>query len=139
MINLIYASSAVKPLTEEDLLELLIKARSNNNKLGVTGMLLYKSGNFLQVLEGEESVVQPLFDKIAEDTRHHQVTLIAKRPVSERHFAGWSMAFSNLNVINPEEVPGYSAFLNEPFTPNHFNSAPSLAHNFLEHFQEVMR
>jgi hypothetical protein len=139
MINLIYASSATKPMTEEDLLQLLIKARNNNHKLNVTGMLLYKSGNFLQVLEGEESIVQPLFDTIQQDPRHHQVTLIAKRPVSERHFAGWSMAFSNLNVINPEEVPGYSEFLNEPFTPNHFNSTPSLAHNFLETFKEGIR
>jgi hypothetical protein len=139
MINLIYASSAFTPMSEEELLDLLINARRKNTEMGVTGMLLYKSGNFLQVLEGEEAVVQSLFEEISNDRRHHDVMIIAKRPVTQRQFDGWSMAFSNLNLVNPAELPGYSKFLSEPFTPNEFNSKPSLAHNFLETFKELMR
>jgi hypothetical protein len=52
LISLVYLSAAVFPFQPEDLLELLGKSQERNHKLGITGMLLFKQGNFLQVLEG---------------------------------------------------------------------------------------
>ena len=75
LINLIYASSATRLMNEEDLLAILKKSHENNGQLNITGMLLYRGGNFLQVLEGEEKVVDERFKVIMGDPRHHQVTL----------------------------------------------------------------
>lgn len=86
LIHLIYASSATRQLQEEDLVAILSKAHTNNARLGVTGMLLYRGGNFLQVLEGEEQVVEELFKVITQDPRHHDVTRVLKRPVSQHQF-----------------------------------------------------
>jgi hypothetical protein len=50
--------------------ELLDNSDNSNNDLGIKGILLFNEGNFLQVLEGEERVVNNLYEKIARDDRH---------------------------------------------------------------------
>ena len=64
MFHLVYFSSATKEFTKPELQKLLDEGRKKNSKLGVTGMLLYKDGNFMQVLEGEEKVVTKLISTI---------------------------------------------------------------------------
>jgi hypothetical protein len=51
MLSLVYASSAKQLFSEEDLTALLQQSRDNNTRLGLSGLLLYKDGNFMQVLE----------------------------------------------------------------------------------------
>lgn len=139
MINLIYASSATEMLTEPALLEILEKAREKNARLGITGMLLYRGGNFLQVLEGEDESVRELYKVIRQDQRHKGVMLIAERPVPERNFAEWKMAFVNLQSVKPEDVPGYSEYLNVNFTGETFSNNPTFAHRLLRIFRDYMR
>lgn len=139
VINLIYASSASEMLNEDELLALLEKAREKNTRLGITGMLLYRGGNFLQVLEGEANIVRDLYNVIKKDPRHKGVISIAERQVEERNFTEWSMAFVNLQKIDPQSVPGYSEFLSEDFSGEHFRANPTLAHRFLRVFKEGMR
>ena len=139
LIQLVYASSANEAFKEDELLTLLEQARQKNLRLGITGMLLYKGGNFLQVLEGEESVVMNLYATIQSDQRHHQIMTVSKRTIAERTFGEWQMAFVNLHTVKAEDVPGYSAFLDEPFTVMNFVSKPSLATRFLKVFKEGMR
>jgi hypothetical protein len=139
LVQLIYASSAVELMDDGQLLALLQQSRQNNSELGLTGILLYKGGNFLQVLEGEEDKVMALYDKIRNDPRHRQVLTIATRPIKERDFGDWTMAYVNLNKVKPEDVPGYSEFLNEPFEVNYLAGKPSLAMRFIQVFKENMR
>jgi hypothetical protein len=49
----------------------LEQSRENNLRLDVTGMLLYKGGNFMQMLEGEKDAVLGLYEakKRTVDTR----------------------------------------------------------------------
>src|SRR3982751_4557346 len=115
LINLIYASSATRLMSEQDLVDILKKSHENNGLLGITGMLLYRGGNFLQVLEGEEKLVDERFKVIMEDPRHHQVTLLLKRPVPKRQFEQWEMGFTNIDKIDTSTLEGYSPYLNEPF------------------------
>jgi hypothetical protein len=73
MINkytIAYNSRASPQMSETDLLELLDNSDNSNNDLGIKGILLFNEGNFLQVLEGEERVVNNLYEKIARDDRH---------------------------------------------------------------------
>jgi hypothetical protein len=138
LINLIYASSATRPMNHQDLLAILTSSQKNNARLDVTGMLLYRGGNFLQVLEGAEAVVDERFKVIMQDNRHHQVTLLLKRPVPKRYFEQWEMGFTNLDTLDTSSLPGYTPYLNEPFNSNRFKDV-SFAYTFLNLFKEQMR
>ena len=71
---LVYISSATWLMSDEELAALLMECRTNNERLQVTGMLLYKEGNFIQVLEGEQETVEQLYIKIRADVRHTGAT-----------------------------------------------------------------
>ena len=117
MLSLIYVSAAVKLFTTEELLELLEQAREKNARLGVTGMLLYKDGNFMQVLEGEDATVYKLAEEIERDRRHKSFTILTAEPIEQRQFSNWSMAFNDLDHRERIDIPGYSEFLNERLDP----------------------
>lgn len=110
MHQVLYSSAAVAPFSDAELTQLLTVARVNNGRLGVTGMLLYHEGSFLQVLEGDEHVLETLYAKIARDKRHHRVVSLLRRPVDTRHFGQWQMGFASMNVL-PKSIPGYSDYL----------------------------
>ncbi|MBC6988871.1 BLUF domain-containing protein [Hymenobacter jejuensis] len=93
-------SSAVQQMTDDELKELLLRAQANNQALGVTGLLLYSNGSIMQILEGQESVVQALYEKLLTDPRHTGVIKVADKAIEERSFAGWSMGFQ---PVAPEE------------------------------------
>lgn len=99
--QLIYGSSSVSRFSESELMTLLNKARANNARLGVTGMLLYHDRSFLQILEGEEELVEDLFERISRDKRHSGVTVFLRDEADEREFGDWSMAFHALTPADP--------------------------------------
>jgi hypothetical protein len=73
---LIYVSSALKLMGELELLSLLELSRAKNVRLNITGLLLYKEGNFMQMLEGEKDTVLNLYAAIQKDVRHHNVITV---------------------------------------------------------------
>lgn len=89
--QVVYASRARVVCDAAFLGGLLAKARANNTGLGVSGVLLYHAGAFLQVLEGPPAVVAALYAKIEQDKRHDRVVILQRRMVSERSFGEWSM------------------------------------------------
>jgi hypothetical protein len=76
MYHLIYTSMAIAPFSERDLIQLLEQSRTLNKKAGITGMLMYTRSKFIQVLEGEQSIVNKLYAKIVEDDRHKKITTV---------------------------------------------------------------
>ena len=139
MFFLTYVSSAVKPFSQSELLDLLTKSRENNSKLGVTGMLLYKDGNFMQVLEGDEDTVRVLITKIASDPRHRGLIILLQGPLEERQFPDWSMGFRDLTSAEVLAIPGYNEFLNTPLTGEEFSADPSRCQKLLLTFKKNMR
>ena len=138
MIYLIYVSSAVKTFSEAELIDILKKAREKNTRLGITGMLLFKEGNFLQVLEGEESEVMKLYDTIARDPRHQGLSIIDKGKLVRRQFGDWSMGFRNLNDDAVKSLPGFNQFMNKPLTLEAFGDDQTGCHDLLNLFRESM-
>jgi hypothetical protein len=110
MNQVVYSSAAISPFTEAELTKLLVRARTNNERLSVTGLLLYHEGSFLQVLEGEAAVLETLFATISADKRHNRVVALLKRTVDQRHFGNWCMGFASMKCL-PENLPGYSDYL----------------------------
>lgn len=138
MLALVYVSSARELFSDEDLKALLAQSRENNQRLGLTGMLLYKDGNFMQLLEGPEDTVMALYARIERDPRHRGVLIVLKREVEERAFPDWSMGFKNLGDAALQQMPGYSPFLNEPLTGASFQADPARAQSLLEMFRAKM-
>lgn len=131
MIQLVYVSTSVKPFNNDDLFELLAKARESNEKLGITGLLLHKNGEFMQALEGDADSVHSLSAKIAKDPRHKEIQILVDDPCRRREFPDWSMGFQNLNEIDPRDVPGYSTFLESPLRAHNFMNSPALCRQLL--------
>lgn len=137
LITLIYGSAAVEPFSEAELVALLEKAREKNRRLGITGMLLYRDGNFLQVLEGEAEAVDALLETIRRDPRHRGILVFLKRPLPQREFSDWEMGFVNLDSVSPEQLPGYSSYLNQPLDSPEFEK-DGFAFTFLRVFKQMM-
>lgn len=136
MFALAYVSSAVHPFSTIELQDLLQISRADNSKLGVTGMLLYKDGNFMQVLEGDQKIVSELSAKIQKDRRHKGVIVIYQGRVDQRQFPDWSMGFHDLNSPEFQNTPGYNDFLNTPLTGSEFSANPSRARKLLLIFKK---
>lgn len=139
MFFIIYASSATQTFTRPELLALLAKARETNTRLGITGMLLYKDGNFIQVLEGEEAAVRTLYAKITHDRRHSGLITLLQGRETERQFPTWSMGFRDLKDPDVLATPGYNEFLNLPLTYQEFASNPTRCQQLLLLFKKNMR
>lgn len=111
LISLTYLSSATVPYDEGDLRDLLTEVREKNVVLGVTGMLLYAGGSFIQTVEGEQPVVDGLFARIEADPRHRDVMMTLREEVGGRSFPDWSMGFEHLTDEQARALPGFNDFL----------------------------
>ena len=88
------------------LASILAKSQVNNQRVGVTGALMFNSGCFAQVLEGAQSAVEEVFERIQQDDRHGDVSLLSFEPATARAFANWSMGFVGASV---EDSARYAA------------------------------
>ena len=107
MEYLIYISTAVKLMTDDDLSSLLTESRDKNDKRNITGMLLYCHRTFIQVLEGDIADIERTFASIKRDKRHRDVLLMVTGPISERSFADWSMGFCAIYADDVARIQGY--------------------------------
>ena len=98
MISITYVSSAVSRFNETSLLDLVDQCQQNNERLGITGILVYSDGNFMQVIEGADLPTLALYERIRHDIRHRDVTTVHHQSIEVCEFEGWSMAY---NILPP--------------------------------------
>ncbi len=115
IFQLVYISAANKEFTEDELQELLEKARVNNQSLNVSGMLLFHQGSFIQALEGPQTAVESLYLKISEDKRHTETRVLFRGELEERSFDSWSMVFYRSTQSAKENLEGFHQFLKSGF------------------------
>jgi hypothetical protein len=106
LVQLTYASEACSGFEEHQIPELLKSIRPANARHHVTGMLLYIQGAFLQMLEGEAPHVDALYERIAKDPRHRDVTLLIRQNVGERGFADWTMDYTTVDALDAGALVG---------------------------------
>ena len=97
IIQLLYVSRATVPMTETDLVDIVDRSCRKNARLGITGLLLYGRGNFIQVLEGEATRVDELMEVIKQDPRHKDVEILQNAPIRARLFKQWGMGLAVLH------------------------------------------
>ena len=107
LVRLIYASRAADA-SAAAIEAILTQAREHNPSSGITGVLCYGGGVFLQAIEGGRSQVSALFGHIQRDPRHQDVELLHYEEIDERRFGGWTMGQVNLSRINHAIVLKYS-------------------------------
>ena len=95
MFQIVYESAATRPITKTDISDILTASRVNNAKVGVTGMLIYHEGMFIQALEGPKDAVEALYQKIEKDPRHEDVWMLAQMTPTKRSFAKWNMGIAS--------------------------------------------
>lgn len=103
--SLTYMSNAVRVPTQAEIEHLLSRARLRNRREQVTGLLLYDSGSFLQVIEGPHDGVQRVYAAILADPLHHNVLELLYDGISQREFPDWSMAYRAIgDAVNPSDA-----------------------------------
>jgi len=114
-LRLIYASQATTDFSPEQLVDLLATSRSNNDRDGLSGMLLYSSQSFLQLLEGDDEVLRSAFDRISADDRHENVRILMQAEAPGPMFPDWNMGFEHIDEDDlAENVPGYTPATDYP-------------------------
>ena len=108
LVRLLYASRAAETLTPEMVDAILAQSRAHNPEHGITGILCYGGGIFLQAIEGGRNAVNALYNHIVEDERHTDVVLLHYQEIEERRFGGWTMGQVNLSKLNTSIVLKYS-------------------------------
>lgn len=138
LAQIIYVSSAVQLLRPDDLSLLLQQARRNNRRDGITGMLLYHGGTFMQVFEGEAETVSALHDRILGDPRHRGVIELYNGPVPERQFPDWAMGSVAGSAVLEAE-PQFHDFAQSDIHEVLAGAAESRARTLLLSFGRQMR
>ncbi len=133
MYHLIYISYATAPFSETELVELLQKCRVYNRSKDITGMLLYMQERFIQVLEGDSTLVKRLYNKIERDQRHKKVSILLEGESQERLFKDWSMGFKNLSLADYNELSGFQD-IDTFFAKQNISNESSAALIFLKLF-----
>lgn len=136
MIQITYLSSATRAMSQGDLEDILRTARDNNARLGITGMLLYGNKTFIQILEGEESVVEELVKTIKRDPRHTNFQILKKKPIEQHEYADWSMGFKRVSGEDFEAVKGLKDFEEKNFNTTFLGSHASLVDSLMDHFRK---
>jgi len=139
MFQIAYVSSAVAKFTRPQLCELLERSRAKNDRLEITGLLLYQDGNFMQVVEGPEAKVRELYHTVSQDPRHRDVFTLLEENLPERGFPNWAMAFHDVDHDGAITIPGFSDFLKSPWTRSDVAAKGDKARKLLAGFKERLR
>ena len=83
-------------------------SRAHNPSTGITGVLCYGDGVFLQAIEGGRSAINALYSHIQRDPRHRQIELLHYEEITERRFGCWTRGQTNLPKSNPATLLKYS-------------------------------
>ena len=107
LVRLLYASRAVDA-GPETIDAILSQSRQFNPSGGITGILCYGVGIFLQAIEGGREAVSELYGHIQKDPRHKDVVLLHYEEISERRYSGWTMGQVDVTRVNTRILLKYS-------------------------------
>jgi hypothetical protein len=113
---MIYISRSVGPQTTTVTTQILETARRYNKAHNLTGVLCQGRGLYVQVLEGERSVVNGLYRRIVADNRHDHTEIVHFGEIESRQFKEWSMALVHLSIDDPMVTMKHPEF--DPYSAN---------------------
>lgn len=102
MYRLIYASVAATELDTDGVDAILSQAKQRNAFDGLTGLILYHKGAFLQVLEGTRDKVEATYQRISHDPRHAEVELISRGETAHSLFDTWTVGTADPSQLSDD-------------------------------------
>ena len=115
MKRLIYCSQTTDDVSPDELVTLLELARASNVRDNLTGMLLYCSQSFLQVLEGDEDALRATYGRIGADPRHCNLRLLQEVEINNRVFPDWAMGFEHVDEEDlADDLDGFAPETDHP-------------------------
>ncbi len=133
MKRIIYCSQATHDVSPDELVELLEVSRRNNEDAGLSGMLLYSSQSFLQVLEGEPDALAATYARIIADDRHANLRLLMDAEVASPLFPDWTMGFEHVDEDDlADELDGFTPATDYPLVNPDLVSNASVAQTLLK-------
>ena len=141
IVELLYCSVSVAPqITDVDLEHILASARRRNLEEGITGMLLYYRGGFVQILEGSKESVENIYEKfIGPDLKHTALNKVHQNTISHRSFGEWSMGFIGAPEIESRMPPSVIGILMSTLTDEAKSKPLSLGLNTFVSIYNQMR
>jgi hypothetical protein len=136
MHQLIYLSQATRPLSAKALTCLLDQARQANERQHLTGALVYGNKRFIQLLEGEQAMLEQAYARISRDPRHQYLCRVADYPLTARQFADYPLAFQPLSPAQFAYLAGYLA---PTKSARHFPVYRCVATSFVEAMRALMQ
>lgn len=116
-----------------NLSKILLSAKRSNSRNGITGLMSYNKGYYLQIIEGGDDAVKELANRIKADKRHHRFHTIISMPIERRFFPNWSMKLVPLLSRNRQ----FQAFMLE--MDEHLENLSSRKHALTEVFHRYHR
>lgn len=139
LLSIVYVSSATVELPLAALDAILRASRIENARCGITGLLLYSGGNFMQAIEGPAEATESLYGKIRRDCRHKGIITLLHEKVERRQFGNWSMGFKAIDgLCVPVLSNGSAATTIQQVAQNLADSMPA-ACQLLTSFSQNMR
>ncbi|TSD67437.1 BLUF domain-containing protein [Inquilinus sp. KBS0705] len=132
MKNIVYLSTAVKLMSDADLIDILRVARAQNAENRISGVLLYSEGTFLQVLEGDDANVNAIYANIQKDKRHKNLITLLDEPISQKSFSDWSMGFSSPQQEKVNQLVGFLTSTDKITADTNTSAAISTLKTFIE-------
>ncbi|ANJ66321.1 hypothetical protein A9404_02045 [Halothiobacillus diazotrophicus] len=125
LVRLLYVSKVSGHVGHDDVRMILAASQRNNGARGVSGLLMFNSGHFLQWLEGERRAVSERFARILQDERHTDVVIVDFAEVEARQFTDWQMGYLGEGSLNRDLFYRFSA--TEVFNPYALSGASAVA------------
>jgi len=123
--RLIYASRASEQMKPDDLAQILEASRRNNQRVQVSGALLFSAREFLQCLEGGREPVNATYARILGDRRHEGAVILDYREIGRRQFGGWAMHQVAHDWLTRQAILDFSE--RELFSPTRMSGAAACA------------
>lgn len=115
---IVYISTAARALSADELAHLCSRAQARNAEEGVTGVLLYSDGAFMQYLEGPACGLSRVYGFIKTDPLHYGLIDLFREPISAREFAAWSMVVRDVGSLGQSSASQqYSQLAGQPGAP----------------------
>jgi hypothetical protein len=90
VLTIAYSSYRTE-VSDEQVIDMVLRASRKNYRMGITGALWFGETRFFQVLEGEPDILRHLYAQIAADERHTDVHIVVETLLPKRRFAAWGM------------------------------------------------
>jgi len=139
MIQTTYISTPTRPMSTDDLMDILNTSRLNNASNGITGMLLFTGNEFIQILEGDENIIEGLLATIKKDSRHKDFRVVERKKITMREYPEWSMGFKRVDKEDLRDIPGLNKFFDTDLSGEIDHGKLKLINNLLNHFRNEVK